>query len=224
MNIILLGATGLVGRSYLNQILDQGKHQVLCLGRRSPFLGGSSEKFQYAESNLENVDTLYQQIKDYIANPLQENNEAQLVCCLGTTIKKAGSQTVFKHVDYQLVMNAAQAAIRTGIKKMMLISAVNADASSSVFYSKVKGQLESDLQKLGFEQLILIKPSLLMGEREEFRFAESFSEPFMRLVNPLMKGRFKKYQAINAEDVASCMLKQHSNNQQGIVRVFPADY
>jgi uncharacterized protein YbjT (DUF2867 family) len=107
---------------------------------------------------------------------------------------------------------------------MMLISAINANNQSRVFYSKVKGQVEQSLKAIGFSQLIIIKPSLLMGQRKDFRFAESVSAPIVKLLNPLLSGSLKKYRGIEGEFVAECMLKQLTNPKQGVLEVFPADY
>lgn len=227
MNIILLGATGLVGRAYLNQLLADENNNILYVGRRPVTqVSIDNPRFQYVASDLESIQSLQDIYSDFIGSLADSSSGVQLVCCLGTTIKQAGSKSAFSKVDYQYVLNSATAAHKVGIEKMMVISAIGVSSKSSVFYSQVKGQMEDGLKELNFKQLIIIKPSLLMGKRDKFRLAESFSEPLMRAIKPIMQGGLKKYRAIDAEDVASCMLKQGESmkNQQGVINVFPADY
>ena len=232
MNIILLGATGLVGNEFLQQTLaanvsannDRGVvNHILYVGR-APIMPSLNDGvgFVYAAADLNDeteLERLFSAPRLIVQSP-----QDILVCCLGTTIKQAGSKEAFAHVDYDLVMNAARAAKKIGIERMMVISAVSAQAKSPVFYTQTKGRTEKSLQALNFKQLILIKPSLLMGKRKEFRFAESVSEPLMALIKPFLQGRAKKYRAVTGKDVATCMMAQLKNSKQGTLRIFPTDY
>jgi len=219
MRIVLLGATGLVGSHLLAQLLSSSdNNDVLVLGRTAPVV--TDKRITFIQSDLSNKTELLQILTEH----KEQHSVDILISCLGTTIKAAGSKQAFFRVDHDLILNTAGAARQYGIERMMLVSAINADAKSRVFYSKVKGQTEQDLISLGFKQLILIKPSLLMGSRGEFRLAESFSAPFMKLINPLLTGAVKKYRAIEGGDVAKCMVEQLKNPKQGVLEVYPADF
>ena len=232
MRIVLLGATGLVGNHLLAKLLtDDTPHQILAIGRTEPALpkqfknasqevDSTSKPFKFIASDFQTEE----QVSRIIETFQIESAVDLLICCLGTTIKAAGSRQGFFHVDHDLVLASAKAAKQCGIKRMMLISAINANNQSRVFYSKVKGQVEQSLKAIGFSQLIIIKPSLLMGQRKNFRFAESVSAPIMKLLNPLLSGSLKKYRGVEGEFVAECMLKQLTNPKQGVLEVFPADY
>lgn len=131
-------------------------------------------------------------------------------CCLGTTIKKAGSQEAFRQVDLDYPVEAARLAAAHGVKQLLVISALGADASSSIFYNRIKGEMErqvSDYAGKGLESVHLFRPSLLLGNRQEFRLGESVAAgisralPFLWRIAPL-----KPYKPIHAETVAQGML------------------
>lgn len=233
MNIILLGATGLVGSEFLQQVLTENPskllaeddvNRVLYVGRKPAVVSASKSaaEFSFVSADLQDESELERvfSAQSFTAHCAPDI----LVCCLGTTIKQAGSKAGFVHVDYDLVMNAARAAKKIGVERMMIISAVNANAQSSIFYTQIKGRVEESLQALKFKQLILIKPSLLVGQRKQFRLAERISEPLMELIKPLLQGRVKKYRAVAGRDVAACMIAQLKNSKRGTLRVFPTDY
>lgn len=232
MRIVLLGATGLVGNHLLTKLLAADTpHQILSIARRKPALpeafnstthkGDSmSTQFEFVESDLQAEEHVSNIIATFEANASID----MIICCLGTTIKAAGSKQNFFHVDHDLVLTAARAARNCGIQRMMIISAINANSQSPIFYSKVKGQTEQSLKALNFSQLIIIKPSLLMGQRKVFRFAESIFAPIVRLINPMLIGGLKKYRGVEGEEVAECMVKQLTNPKRGVLEVYPTDY
>lgn len=226
MRIILLGSTGLVGNHLLAQLLSaENNHHILAIGRTKPVVSNDlkdvfSQQVTFIETDLTNEEKL----SHIIASFQEQADVDMLICCLGTTIKQAGSRQAFFHVDHDLVLTSAKAARQGGINRMMLVSAINANDQSKVFYSKVKGQVEQSLKVLKFNQLILIKPSLLIGQRKSFRLAESLSAPVVKFINPLLRGALKKYRGVEGEAVARCMMKQLANPKQGMLEVFPTDY
>lgn len=137
-------------------------------------------------------------------------------CALGTTIATAGSQDAFYHVDHDLVLAFANNAKQAGAKTFVLVSSVGADSKSSNFYLRVKGETEEDLQKIGFESLIILRPSMLMGERKEFRLGELIGKGIMTLFNPLMLGPMAKYRGIQGKTVANAMAKLTKENLAGV--------
>jgi uncharacterized protein YbjT (DUF2867 family) len=220
MRIVLLGGTGLVGNHLLAQLINaDSNHQILTLGRTKPQIIDESQ-VTFIETDLAHQD----HVSSIISSFQTDGDIDMLICCLGTTIKAAGSRQAFLHVDYDLVVTSAKAARQCGIDRMMLISAINSTPKSKVFYSKVKGQVEETLKTLGFAQLIIIKPSLLMGQRKEFRLAESLFAPIARLINPFLIGDLRKYRGVEGEAVAECMMAQLENPKQGALEVFPTDY
>jgi len=252
MRIILLGATGLVGNHLLSQLLAAAEnseiiHQILVLGRNKPEVVNQLQEafnqqvcfiktdlvydYETAKliSNFRSSSRLQSRLQPELQHSRQDQCDSNpdsdiLVCCLGTTIKEAGSRAAFSHVDYDLVFSSAKAAKRAGVKRMMVISAINANVNSNVFYSKIKGQVEQSVKSLGFEQVIVIKPSLLMGKRKAFRFAEAISAPIMKMLNPILQGKLKKFRAVEGGAVAKCMVEQLNNPKQGLLEVYPTDY
>lgn len=149
--VIIAGATGLVGGEILNGLLvDESVIEVHSLGRRAPAI-------QHPK--------LTTHVVDFTALPsLPPADEVYLA--LGTTIKVAGSQAAFRAIDYEANLAVAASALVAGVKKTGLVSAMGADPNSKVFYSRVKGDLESALAQMPFEGLVIARPSLLVGDRE----------------------------------------------------------
>jgi uncharacterized protein YbjT (DUF2867 family) len=136
-----------------------------------------------------------------------------LICCLGTTIKKAGSQSAFRQVDFDFVVQSAQRARRAGASRLMVVSAMGADARSLIFYNRVKGEMEAAIAKLGFDSVLIVRPSLLAGERVEHRSGEKLGLLVMKFGNPLLP---KKYQSVPAHAVARAMVVSLQQPLQGV--------
>jgi len=127
-------------------------------------------------------------------------------CCLGTTIKKAGSQEAFRKVDFAAPVAVAGASRAAGASRYVIVTAVGADPKSSIFYNRVKGETEGALRALDFPQgLSIVRPSMLLGERAESRPAERFGAVLMRATRPMFAGGLARYRAIDAGDVARAM-------------------
>ncbi len=188
--VLLAGATGLVGRALLHQLLaDPMVGEVRALTRRalsrSELLGRGGhppgdERLQVCEIDFERLDRH------------TELFEVDWVCCaMGTTIRKAGSRAAFRRVDFDYPFQMAQLARAHGARQLLLVSAMGADADSRVFYNRVKGELEDALSELDYESVCVAQPSLLAGERGEFRLAERLG----LALGFLMPERFKPVQA-----------------------------
>jgi len=127
-------------------------------------------------------------------------------CCLGTTIKKAGSQEAFRKVDFEAPLAIARASRDAGASRYIIVTAVGADPGSAIFYNRVKGETEAALRELGFPGgLSVVRPSMLLGERGESRPAERFGMAVMKATRPLFAGGLARYRAIDAEAVARAM-------------------
>jgi uncharacterized protein YbjT (DUF2867 family) len=136
-------------------------------------------------------------------------------CCLGTTIKKAGSQEAFRRVDYEYPLHLAELQLEGGSQQFLLVSAIGADASSSIFYSRVKGELEDALQKLGYKSLHIFQPSFIAGPRKEKRVGERIGLAIFSFISPLFIGPLKKYEPIPAEHIARAMYRSAQKNIPG---------
>lgn len=190
---LLAGASGLVGNELLHILLDSPNYnQVKILVRRP---------LEMAHEKLEQVVTDFDKLDQY-ANYFDVDD---VYCCLGTTIKKAGSQDAFKKVDYEYPLKMAELAKSQQVKNYLIITALGADADSKVFYSRTKGQLQVRLKKIGLTALHIFQPSLLLGERQEFRLGEKAATVLSPAISKLLKGKMKKYKPVEARDVALVM-------------------
>lgn len=190
---LVAGATGLVGRAILQGLLaDPSVAWVHVLARRAPALEHPKLRVQAA---------------DFAAlPPLPAVDEAYLA--LGTTIKVAGSQAAFRAVDFEANLAVARAAQAAGARRVGLVSAMGADARSSIFYNRVKGELEEALARLPFEALVIARPSLLVGDRtvlgQPERRGEKIGLQVSRWIGPLVP---RNLRPIRAEDVARALLR-----------------
>jgi uncharacterized protein YbjT (DUF2867 family) len=192
---IIAGATGLVGEQVINQLLADPYYGKIIAVVRKPMLM-QHDKIEQRVVNFEQLRTSLVGIK-----------ADHGFCCLGTTIKAAGSKEKQFRVDHDYVIEFAQACQVAGVNRFGAVSSIGADASSSNFYLRTKGQMEADLQKISFEGLYILQPSLLLGERMEHRTGEKAATIIMKLLNPLFVGGLKKYRGVQASDVAACMIR-----------------
>lgn len=198
-SVLLAGATGLVGGRVLERLLapPQGP-QVLAPVRRpltipSPRLFAPVVELGDAGQDL----ALREQLRG--ASP----QIGSYLCCLGTTIRRAGSREAFLAVDRDLVLRLAAIALELGARQAILVSSVGASAQSGNFYLRVKGETERALADLGFERLDLLRPGLLLGNRTESRPGEAIARRLSPVTNPLLRGPLRRYRGIAADDVAA---------------------
>ena len=190
---LLAGATGLVGREILQGLLADDKVTAVHVLARRPL------PLRHPK--------LLAQVVDFAALPtLPAVDEAYLA--LGTTIKVAGSQSAFRAVDFDANLAVAVAAQVAGARRLGVVSAMGADARSRIFYSRTKGELEEALARLGFEGVVIARPSLLVGDREALgqpeRRGERIGEQVSRWLRPVIPSN---YRAIRAGDVAQALLR-----------------
>jgi len=192
--VLIVGSTGLVGGFLLNELLDSPHFEkIIALTRKEiPF---SHPKLQCIVSDFKDLDRDLEKIRAYY-----------VFCCLGTTIKKAGNKTAFRHIDFDLPVQIAHLMHRSGSDYFSVISALGADANSRIFYNQVKGQLEQSVLAVGYRYTTILRPSLLMGDRPVKRLGESLSLKATAMVSPLMLGPLKSIRPVPAESVAHSML------------------
>lgn len=209
---LIVGATGLVGESLLQLLLKDATYtQITALLRKKlPENQQNNQlinnpKFVQIEVNFDAID----KHKDLI-------KATDVFCCLGTTIAVAGSEENFRKVDFDYPLEIAKIAKFNGTDTFSIVTAMGADASSSVFYNQVKGEIEDTIAKLSFKSYNVFRPSLLLGDRKTFRFGESIGKFFAKGLGFLMIGGLKKYRAIQADAVAFAMLKLTKLAHEGI--------
>lgn len=191
-NVLLAGASGLVGRALLAQLLAESHTRVHALLRRDV-------------PDLPAAPQLSRHLIDF-AKPGALPQASELYIALGTTIKVAGSEAAFRAVDFDAVVNVARAARAAGVKRVAVVSALGADAASRVFYNRVKGDMEAQLAALGFERLVIARPSLLAGQRSALGQAPRLGEQLaLTLLAPIGRLLPARVRPIAAAVVARAM-------------------
>lgn len=203
MKIVLWGSTGLIGNACLQRLLADSRVTCVVAPTRRP-LDIKDAKLTNPVLDFECLDTLKADLSGADAS----------ICCLGTTIKKAGSQDAFRKVDFEYNLAAAQQCKLAGVKHWLQVSAIGASSRSPVFYSRVKGELESALKALRFPGLSIFHPSMLMGDREESRPLEELSIKVTRVINPLLLGPLKPYRGIEDDTLAHALVNRALTPQQ----------
>lgn len=190
---LVLGGTGLVGSRCVAHLAESSAYgSVTCLVRR-PGIAARGK--------------LHERVVDFSA--LEPDDIApvdDVFCAIGTTMKKAGSREAFRRVDFELPLRVAELAVSVGAKRLALVSSVGADAGSSNFYLRTKGELEDVLAKLPFAALHILRPSLLLGDRDESRPGEAIASVISRATRGLLVRGLRKYRPIDADQVARAMV------------------
>lgn len=207
---VVAGATGLVGRHLVEQLLeDASVAKVVVVTRRSLRMSHSKLK----EFMVDIVDE---------ASWVEQCKGADVFCALGTTLKKAGSIEKFRKVDHDLVLRFAQIALRGGARSFFLVSSIGANAKALLPYARTKGEVEEALKEMKFPRLVLVRPSLLVGEREETRFSERAIAYLSVPLSGLFRGSFEKYRPIEAMQVARAMSRLARDYELGM-RIIESD-
>jgi uncharacterized protein YbjT (DUF2867 family) len=204
IRLAIYGASGLTGSEVLRQALvHDGVEVVYSVGRK---------KVDFQGSKLVQLSPETKQLIDEIILPEVD----VVVCCLGTTIKKAGSQEAFREVDVNLPIRIARRAKDNHVATFIVQSSLGAGSGSRGFYLRCKTEMEEIVQGLGFSSTVILRPSLLLGKRKEFRLGEKISEIVLLLFKPFLFNGAKKYRAIAASDVAKAMLIYSLNSRKGV--------
>ena len=199
MSALLAGASGLIGRELAAHWTGPGPLHLLVRKSLRP------------HGPLQRVHVV-----DFEALPPLPRAELAF-CCLGTTIKSAGSQAAFRAVDHTAVLAFARAAQRAGVRHLAVVSALGASATSSTFYNRVKGEMEAELATLGFASLVVARPSLLAGDRAALGQAARPGERLaLALTAPLRPFIPKAWRPIDAAVVARALLRALSRPEPGV--------
>lgn len=190
---IVYGATGLIGSHVVELLLHAEEYSKVIVISRRPA--------GYSHPKIEN------KIIDFSDESIDKTGKGDTIfCCLGTTIKKAGSKEKFRYVDYHLPVEIAKHCATENIPRMVVVSSIGATTDTKNFYLLTKGEMERDVLKQQIPHTTFVRPSLLLGSRKEFRFGEEVGKVLAKLLSPFMFGGLKKYKAIHAEKVARAML------------------
>lgn len=208
---LIAGATGLIGGHCLQALLDDPNYSEVIALVRKPIVK--------THRKLKTVLTKFDNLERELSN-IQVDD---VFCCLGTTIKKAGTQEAFKRIDLSLVVTVAELMRKQGTEQFLVISALGADKNSKVFYNRVKGEMESALEDLGYPCLRIIRPSLLLGAREEFRLGEKIGVLLTPVLKPFLLGSLKKYRPVEAESVAQFMVKTGGKELTSGVHIYESN-
>ncbi len=206
---LVFGGNGLVGEQLVRLLLKDGRYgTVKVFGRHHP-------------------DISYGNFDFFTVNPLMPGEYAgelegdDIFVCLGTTIKKAKSKENFRKVDYQMPLEIAKTGTQNGVSNFLVVSSIGADEKSRNFYLRTKGEMEEAVKQFNFRKIAILRPSMLLGKRKEFRFGELVSKVLMQLVGYMLLGNLRKYRGIQAHDVALSMIE--IANQSFDEVVFPSD-
>jgi len=202
LNVVLLGATGATGEALLLELIQsQYIASVRCIGRRLP---------RYEHPKVDSIIAPLNQAVDY-AHALW--GASIVFCCLGSTMKQAGSRSAFRLVDYSMVVDAAIMAKETGVRHFSMISAAGSKASSPFFYSRVKAEAESAVAQGGPERISIFRPGLLDAPRANARFMESAALSIMRPIAKLLPAAARP---LAVSDLARVMLKEALHPSSGL--------
>lgn len=190
---LIIGSAGLIGSHLLDLLLESAEYEKVIT-------------FVKRDSDIQ-----HPKLKQHIINFDKPETYKELVvgddffCTIGTTIKNAGSKDAFRKVDFGYPKEFAIIAMQNKVKQFLIVSSLGADANSGNFYLKTKGEIEDFLKKCSFESTVIVRPSLLLGNRKEFRLGEKIGAFFMKLFSFLVIGKIKKYKPIESETVAKAM-------------------
>lgn len=178
MRLLLLGATGLVGSSTLTLAIANPAISEVVAATRRPL----APRGKLVNPVNQRLETLASLVKDWSVDAV--------ICALGTTKAKAGSQEALRYVDYQLPVLFAKACHAAGVETFALVSAIGASTTSMFFYARTKGELERDIQQIGFRSLTIYRPSIISGPRNEVRTAENLVLTLSRVLAPVLPKKF----------------------------------
>lgn len=200
---LIIGSTGLIGSQLLDLLLEsQDYEKVVTFVKRDT--GKKHPKLTQHVIDFDKPETF----KQWIVGD-------DFFCTIGTTIKKAGSKEAFRKVDYEYPRQFAELALTNKVKQFLIISSLGADKSSGNFYLKTKGEIENFLKNCSFKSVSVLQPSLLLGDRKEFRLGEKIGAFFMQSFAFLFLGNLKKYKPIESKIVAKALIKIAQNNNKG---------
>jgi uncharacterized protein YbjT (DUF2867 family) len=201
---LLVGSSGLVGGHCLKFLLAEPSYTNVVALVRTP-LSVSHPKLVQHLVDFSELETFGQLMY-----------ADDVYCCLGTTIKKAGTQDAFRKVDFDYPVKLAALTQHCGAKQFLVVTSLGADSHSRIFYNRVKGELEEAIRKISFTTIHIFRPSLLLGERTDYRTGEKAGAFIISGLKYALAGPLRKYRAIQARDVAKAMVRVTQTELEGV--------
>ena len=203
-NFAIVGASGLIGGCLVDELLQTSDNKITLISRRS--LGLSNSRVHEIIVDFSNQEILNEALKGVDA----------VFIAIGTTQKKMkGDLSAYRKVDYDIPVAVAQACVINNVPKLLMVSSVGADSSSSNFYLRLKGEVEKAIEKMPIQYIGIFQPSLLMGNRNEFRLGERISQLIMPIFSFVIPS---KYKPIAAKQVAKAMIREAIQDQKWVKR------
>jgi uncharacterized protein YbjT (DUF2867 family) len=201
---LIAGASGLVGNWCLRLLLQSKRYtKVIAVGR---------QVLPMQHPKLQQLIVDFNRLDNYRHSLIADD----IYCCLGTTLKQAGSKENFYLVDFTYVRKLAAITSANFASQFLVVSSLGANPSSPIFYSKVKGQMEEAVKPMPFLAVHIFQPSLLLGPRPQKRFGEQLAQAVLPRLNFLFRGPLKKYRPVRAEMVARAMLQAAMQDGAGV--------
>lgn len=201
--VILIGASGLIGSHLLSALIESAEISRIVLLLRKP-LNITDPKVQELIVNFDQLEHFSSDIRgDFMYS------------CLGTTRAKTPDSNLYRKIDFEYPLKLAEIGTRNGVSQFHIVSSLGANASASNSYLKLKGELENELKKLSIPSLHIYQPSLLNGKRKESRLLEKFAIYAFKLIDPLLIGPLKQFRSIKADSLARAMLNQSLKGLRG---------
>ncbi len=200
---IIFGVTGLTGKALLHNIVVDARYSKIHIVTRRPcgFIHPKVEEILFNYKNFKELPSI---------------KADHVFCCLGTTIKKAGSKEAQQIIDRDYPIDIAKYANTLGAEKMVTVSSIGADAKSSNFYLRTKGEMEEGV-KSNFKHSVFVRPSFLLGNREEMRIGERIGIALFSIINPLLFGGLSKYKGIQVSQLSKAMINACFNKTEEVL-------
>lgn len=203
---VVLGATGLIGSRLIPQLLSGNTFTKIIVLTRRPF--------EHQHVRLINKIINFNNIAE-IQNSFEKADV--IFCAIGTTQKQVDNdEAAYRKIDYDIPVNTAKIAHEKGVEQYILVSAAGANAKASNFYLRLKGEVEEAISSTGFKSVYLLRPSVLLGRRNEPRMGEGIAKFVMNLVSFLFAGSLRKYRPIQSSDVAQAMATAADEKKEGV--------
>ena len=193
-NVLLIGASGLIGSELVQLLLRDDKIKSVKVFVR--------KTLAITDQKLIEILVDFEHLEDF----KHEFQGDALFCCIGTTRKKTPDLAAYKAIDYGIVLAAANLARSNQVPQVHLVSSIGAAVSSKIFYNRLKGEIEKDVLKLDFPSTFIYQPAMLIGKRSESRPAEFIAQKLMPFFDVFLLGKAQKYHSIEAKKVAESML------------------
>lgn len=208
---VIIGASGLIGRNLINLLLSSKEYtEVTSLARK---------KVPIHSSKLKQIIIDFDKLEDYS----EHINGRVIFCCIGSTRRETPDLAEYHKIDHDYPVKMAEIGYKNGMKQYHLVSSIGADANSSNFYLKMKGETENDIKAIPFKSVHIYRPSVLVGARTDSTKLERMAIKAMVLLNIFLIGSLKKYRSINAKTVAAAMFRRSLKRNQEGVFIYPSD-